>query len=115
MIKLLFCKIYDERSPNPKCEFGATVEDIVDNDGNERILERIKRLFDRVKIDSKDVFEKDEEISLDAESVTMVASRLQRISLVKSETDIVDEAFEVFIPEEFKGEKGDFLHLDLPG
>lgn len=109
LIKLLFCKIHDERSPNPKCDFRAMVDEIVDNEGNELVLQRIRKLFEKVKVDFKDVFAGDEEILLDAESVTMVVSRLQRISLMKSETDVVGAAFEVFVPEEFKGEKGEFF------
>jgi len=109
MIKLLFCKIHDERSPNVKCQFRATVEEIIDEDGNERVLARVKKLFTEVKVDFKDVFDQNDELLLDAESVAMVVGRLQRISLLRSETDVVGEAFEVFIPEEFKGEKGEFF------
>lgn len=107
--KILFCKIYDENNPDPKCHFRGTVEEMMSDEGKGVIASRIKKLFLGVQSDYNDVFNKTEEILLDDHSITFVISKLQHISLTQSDTDVVGKAFEVFVPEELKGTKGEFF------
>lgn len=109
MTKLLFCKIYDEKSLDLKCEFRATVDELITDDGIDKIATRIKSIFVDVKKEYSDVFGEHEEVQLDNHSVALIVSKLQQISLMKSDSDTVGNAFEVFVPDELKGTKGEFF------
>jgi type I restriction enzyme M protein len=109
MTKILFCKIFDEKDSDPKCQFRATVDEIMDDNGKSKIVHRLKKIFDYVKDEYSDVFDQSDKINLDNDSLVFIVSKLQQISLMKSDTDTVGKSFEVFVPEELKGEKGEFF------
>lgn len=107
MIKLIFSKIQDEMTyPNRVPAFRAEHAEASDN-----VKERVQQLFERVLIDLEQdkVFEPNERITLDAEGVAWVVGQLQQGSLLKTDTDVVGDAFEVFAESKFVGEKGEFL------
>lgn len=107
MIRLIFAKIWDERYDLDKVpEFRVTV-----GEKPEEVKSRIQSLFGKVKKElvSDGVFEKNEEITLDAKSVAWVAGQLQRYSLHKTDKDVVGDAFEVFAESRLVGEKGEFF------
>ena len=107
MIRLIFAKIWDERYDLDKVpEFRVSV-----GEKPEEVKSRIQSLFGKVKKElvSDGVFEKNEEITLDAKSVAWVAGQLQRYSLHKTDKDVVGDAFEVFAESRLVGEKGEFF------
>jgi type I restriction enzyme M protein len=104
MTRLIFCKIYDEMHNFKDLKFKAGAEE-----SDEKVAERIKGLFGKVKTEYRDVFEEDEKLLLDAKSIAYVASQLQNYSLLKTDKDAVGDAFEVFIGPALRGEKGQFF------
>ncbi len=107
MIRLIFCKIVDEKYDQealPKFRVGF-------EESPKEVSKRIKELFDQVKDDfGKDgVFEKSEEIKLDPKSIAYVVGQLEKYSLMKTEKDVVGDAFEVFAESKLVGEKGEFF------
>lgn len=104
MTRLIFCKIYDEMHNYKDLKFKAGAEEL-----DERVAERVKELFEKVKSEYRDVFEEDEKLLLDAKSIAYVASQLQNYSLLKTDKDAVGDAFEVFIGPALRGEKGQFF------
>jgi len=107
MIKLIFCKIEDERTyPNRPPAFRAEP-----GENPETVARRIDDLFRRVLADLREdgVFSEYEKITLDARSVAWVVGQLQTGSLSKTNTDVVGDAFEVFAESRFVGEKGEFF------
>jgi len=104
MTRLIFCKIYDELHNSDDLQFKAGAEE-----ANDKIAERIKKLFEKVKEDYGDVFEENERLLLDDRSIAYVASQLQDISLIRTDKDAVGDAFEVFIGPGLRGEKGQFF------
>jgi len=68
-------------------------------------------LFEEVKKElvSDGVFDKSEEIKLDDKSVAYVVGELEQFSLLKTDKDIVGDAFEVFAESKLVGEKGEFF------
>lgn len=104
MIRLIFCKIFDEIHNYKDLKFKAGAEE-----PDEKVAERIKGLFEKVKTEYQDVFEEDEKLLLDAKSIAYVASQLQNYSLLKTDKDAVGDAFEVFIGPALRGEKGQFF------
>lgn len=106
MTRLIFCKIYDEMHNYKDLKFKAGAEE-----SDEKVAERIKSLFDKVKKspEGSDVFEEDEKLLLDERSIAYVVSQLQNYSLLRTDKDAVGDAFEVFIGPALRGEKGQFF------
>ena len=107
MTKILFCKIYDERLesdvPIFQCTPGKTYEQV-----KQEIQDN---LWSQVlsDLDSTDAFQAKEEIVLDANSVAYVVGELERVSLLRTDHDVIGAAFEVFAERYFIGEKGEFF------
>ena len=107
MIKLIFCKIQDEKTfvdhpPSFRVQPGEDYE---------TVKKRIVSLFNRVleELEHDGVFEPHETITLDARAVTWVVGQLERGSLLRTDTDVVGDAFEVFAESRLVGEKGEFF------
>jgi type I restriction enzyme M protein len=104
MIRLIFCKIYDEIHNYNDLKFKAGAEE-----SDEQVSERIKKIFEKVKTEYQDVFEEDEKLLLDNRSIAYVVNQLQNYSLIKTDKDAIGDAFEVFIGPALRGEKGQFF------
>ena len=107
MIRLIFAKIWDERFDLDKPpEFRVAL-----NEDPEQVKRRVVALFDQVKLQLVDdgVFDAAETITLDAKSVAWVVGQLERYALLKTDKDVVGDAFEVFAESKLVGEKGEFF------
>lgn len=107
MIKLIFAKIEDEMTyPNRIPAFRA---EQAENPAT--IKTRVQELFGHVltRLEHDGVFQPNENITLDAEGVAWVVGQIQQGSLLKTDTDVVGDAFEVFAESKFAGEKGEFF------
>jgi type I restriction enzyme M protein len=106
IINLLFCKIYDEINtpPQDQLTFRAGVYE-----KPEDVKARIVSLFEKVKKEYDDVFEKEDVIKLDANSIVYVVGELQKYAITKAERDAVGDAFEVFIGPALRGGEGQFF------
>ena len=107
MIKLIFSKIEDEKTYlNQPPAFRN-----IAGESSSQVKERVVKLFNRVKNELKEdgVFLDHETITLDSRSVAWVVGQLERGSLLKTDTDIVGDAFEVFAESRLVGEKGEFF------
>lgn len=107
MIRLIFAKIWDERFHMDNVpEFRVGLDE-----DPERVKERVVRLFEQVKEELVEdgVFEEFDTINLDARSVAWVVGQLEQYSLLKTDKDVVGDAFEVFAESKFAGETGEFF------
>lgn len=106
LINVIFCKIYDERftEPNNIVDFRAGFEEEADV-----VKERLLEIFEKVKRKYKEVMDKQDNISLDANSIVYVIGELQNYCLIEAERDIVADAFEIFIGHALKGGQGQFF------
>lgn len=106
MINLILCKIYDERftAPEALVDFRTTISDT-----NQKVRERIDKLFKKVKAKYRDVLDETDKIEFDDESLRHVVGKLQKFSVTECERDVVSDAFEVFIGYSLKGEQGQFF------
>ncbi len=107
MIRLLFCKIWDERYDQdalPKFRVGF-------EENPKEVAKRIHKLFEEVKNElvSDGVFDTNEEIKLEDKSIAYVVGELEQYSLLKTNKDVVGDAFEVFAESKLVGEKGEFF------
>ena len=106
LINLIFCKIYDERftEPNDIVSFRAGIDE-----SPSLVKDRILQLFDKVKRKYREVMDKEDAISLDADSIVYVVGELQNYCLIEAERDTVADAFETFIDHALKGGQGQFF------
>lgn len=106
IINLLFCKIYDEQYTGKKEEvtFRAGVYE-----DKEIVSTRIKELFVQVKNRFNDVFEDEDSITLDPDSIVFAVGQIQELCITESERDVIGDAFEVFVSKALKDEDGQFF------
>lgn len=105
LVKIILCKTYDEKfkTLDSYSDFYST-----DGDDKETSL-RIKSIYNQVKIKYDEVFDINDEISLDDKSIAYTISQLQGISLISSSRNVVSEAFETIIGYSLKGDSGQFF------
>ncbi len=107
IINILFCKILDEQETDQDqtVTFRAGV-----GEKPEAVRERILGLFERVKTATyEDVFDKNDTISLDADSLCYVVGELQNYCVMDADRDAIGDAFEVFIGPALRGAEGQFF------
>ncbi len=106
LINIIFCKIYDEKHTEMDkiLEFRSGI-----NEKPEIVASRIKNIFINVKNTYDDLFEKDENIKLDNNSINYIVGELQNYYLMETERDVISDAFETFIGHALKGEQGQFF------
>lgn len=106
LINLIFCKIYDEKfkKEDEMLDFRAGI-----GEKPKDVEKRILNLFAEVKKSYEEVFDANDEISLDEKSIVYVVGELQRYSLMNAERDVVADAFETFIGHALKGGQGQFF------
>lgn len=105
-IKILFCKIYDERykKDNDLLSFYCSQDDT-----ETIVANRIKKLFKEVKEKYDKVFSESDEIKFSEKTIFYVVRGLRFISLMKSSRDAIANAFEVFVGKALKGDRGQFF------
>lgn len=107
MIKIVFAKLQDEQTfleqpPRFRVQAGEAVGEVA---------RRVKQLFHRVRDEfrGEGIFTPHEDLTLDDRSLAWVVGQLERGSLLKTDSDVVGDAFEVFSESKFIGEKGEFF------
>lgn len=112
VIKLLFCKIMDEISPDELCEFRATPSELNSEEGKNAIRKRIGNLYSKLLKDPDfGTMFKGEALEYDNEWIAYIVSELQGISLMHEDTntDALGDAYEILLPSTLKGESGQFF------
>jgi type I restriction enzyme M protein len=87
VLKCLFCKLYIETSTT------APIPSSLDPFEKSR---RVRTVFSKVRSDFPDIYEKDAEIMLDPQAVSMVLDECD-FSLLDASSDPIGDAFEVFV------------------
>ena len=106
MIRLLFCKIHDELENKEDLQFQTYV-----GEDEEVLKARIDSLWQALSKGwiAHDVFSFKESVVLDSQSLIYVVKELQDYGLMKTDRDVIGDAFEVFAEKQFAGEKGQFF------
>jgi type I restriction enzyme M protein len=107
IINILFCKILDEQEtePNETVTFRAGV-----GEDPREVRKRVLDIFQRVKTATyDDVFDPNDTINLDAESLCYVIGELQNYCIMEADRDAIGDAFEVFIGPALRGSEGQFF------
>lgn len=112
VIKILFCKIIDELSPDELCEFRATPSELISDVGKETIKKRIEILYAKLLSDPDfGTMFKGQSLEYDKDWIAYIVCELQGIALMHEDTntDALGDAYEVLLPSTLKGESGQFF------
>lgn len=104
MMRLLFCKIYDERTGRGVAQFSNRP-----NEPDARLHARVKDLFGKVKEAYPDLFEADERIEVGPADLRFIVSKLEDYSIFDADRDVIGDAFEELIGTSFRGGEGQFF------
>ena len=109
LLKVIFCKIEDERNiPNP-LEFYTTSEERSNSDGQLTVKKRMSKIFERVKKKHGKIFDANDEIKLAPRSLAYIVSELQKYSLLNTNIDIKGKAYEEIVGANLRGDRGEFF------
>jgi type I restriction enzyme M protein len=109
LLKLIFCKIEDERSGN--LQFYATSAELSSGTSAASAKSRIQKIFaEKVLRKYPTIFTgADRELNLKANVVAYVVSQLQRYSLLASPVDVKGVAYEEIVGSNLRGDRGEFF------
>ena len=109
LLKVIFCKIEDERNIPSPLEFYATSKERNNPDGQLTVKKRISQIFARVKKKHGKIFDANEEILLASRSLAYIVSELQKYSLLNTNIDIKGKAYEEIVGANLRGDRGEFF------
>lgn len=109
-LKLIFCKVYDETESTGEVQFYIRSEERRSEAGQRRVLtERIEPLFEAVKVRYPYIFKEGEKIELNRRVLSYIVAELQRISLLRTKTDIKGAAYEELVGDNLRGDRGEYF------
>lgn len=111
LLKVIFCKIEDERNITKPLEFYATSDERSNIDGQLTVKKRISKIFEQVKNKKKyrQIFDANDEIKLSPRSLAYIVSELQKYSLLNTNIDIKGKAYEEIVGANLRGDRGEFF------
>lgn len=108
LLKLIFCKIHDERSSD-EVEFYATSKERHGLNGQLKAKKRLDGLFDAVKAEYPSIFRENDAIELSPAVLSYIVTQLQMYSLLESDTDVKGRAYEEIVGSNLRGDRGEFF------
>jgi type I restriction enzyme M protein len=108
LLKLIFCKIYDERHSD-QIEFYAAAGERHGLNGTLKVKARIDKLFSAVKSDYGSIFRANDVIELEPKVLAYLVSQLQMYSLLESDIDVKGRAYEEIVGSNLRGDRGEFF------
>ena len=108
LLKLIFCKIHDERSSD-EVGFYATSKERHGLNGPLKAKRRLDNLFGEVKAEYPTIFRQNEAIELDPAVLAYIVSQLQMYSLLESDIDVKGRAYEEIVGSNLRGDRGEFF------
>lgn len=110
LLKLIFCKIEDERSDSEKLEFYVTQAERMSMDLQARVKTRLERIFkDRVLMKYPTIFKTNERLEMNGATLAYVVSEMQQYSLLNSSVDVKGVAYEEVVGSNLRGDRGEFF------
>ncbi|EEX49659.1 MULTISPECIES: N-6 DNA methylase [Pasteurella] len=108
-LKIIFCKIRDERNIPKPLEFYVSSTEKGNLDGQNACKERINNIFAGVKRQFSQIFEANDEIKLSSRSLVEIVSELQGYSFLATDVDLKGRAYEEIVGSNLKGDRGQFF------
>ena len=108
-LKIIFCKITDERNVTKPIEFYTTSSERNYPDGQASVYKRIAQIFEEVKKRNGKIFEANDLIKLEPRTVTQIVGELQKYSLLDTRIDFKGKAYEEIVGSNLRGDRGEFF------
>lgn len=108
LLKLIFCKIHDERE-SVAVEFYAAGNERAGLNGPLKVKKRIDSLFEQVKADYPAIFQTNDVVALTPQVLAYIVSQLQMYSLLESDVDVKGHAYEEIVGSNLRGDRGEFF------
>lgn len=108
-LKIIFCKIEDERNIPMPLNFYVSSREKGSLDGQNVCKKRIGSVFCDVKIKFPQIFDSTEEIKLSPRSLSQIVSELQGYSFLATDIDLKGRAYEEIVGANLKGDRGQFF------
>ena len=107
LLKLIFCKIEDERSS--EIDFYATSKERQGLNGHLKVKDRVEKLFDGVRHKYSTIFTPNDVVELEPRVLAYLVSQLQPWSLLESDIDVKGKAYEEIVGSNLRGDRGEFF------
>jgi len=108
LLKLIFCKIHDERSSD-QVDFYASASERHGVNGPLKVKSRIEKLFASVKAQYQTIFKPNDTLDLNPAVLAYIVSQLQMYSLLESDVDVKGRAYEEIVGANLRGDRGEFF------
>jgi type I restriction enzyme M protein len=108
LLKLIFCKIHDERFSD-ELQFYAAANERHGMNGPLKVKARLEKLFAAVKADYGTIFKAGDAIDLQPQVLAYLVSQLQMYSLLESDIDVKGRAYEEIVGSNLRGDRGEFF------
>lgn len=108
LLKLIFCKIHDERESRD-VQFWAGAAERQGMNGQLKVKQRVDALFEAVKGLYPTIFKPNEQIDLDPRVLSYLVSQLQSYALLQSDVDVKGRAYEAIVGSNLRGDRGEFF------
>jgi type I restriction enzyme M protein len=109
LLKVIFCKIYDERQFPAPLEFFASANEKASHDGRLTVKQRINKIFTSVRRKYPSIFDVNDEIKLQPRSLAYIVGELQRYSFLDTHIDVKGKAYEELVGANLRGDRGEFF------
>lgn len=108
-LKIIFCKIQDERNVLAPIEFYTTATERNYLDGQASVYNRIAKIFETVKKRNAKIFDSNDVIKLEPRTVAQIVGELQKYSLLNTNIDFKGKAYEEIVGSNLRGDRGEFF------
>ena len=108
-LKIIFCKIQDERNVLSPIEFFTTSTERNFPDGQASVYNRIANIFEVVKKRNSKIFDANDQIKLEPRTVAQIVGELQKYSLLNTNIDFKGKAYEEIVGSNLRGDRGEFF------
>jgi len=110
LLKLIFCKIEDEKNIIEEVQFYVTTREKNSPDGRLTAKKRIDRIFEKVKRKFPQIFPENERLSFtDTRTLANVVAEIQKYSLLDTNIDVKGKAYEEIVGANLRGDRGEFF------
>jgi type I restriction enzyme M protein len=107
LLKIIFCKIADERASD--IQFYATTQERKSLNGQLKVKKRLDTIFAGVRDTYKTIFKSNEVIELEPRVLAYIVSQLQSYFLLDTNIDVKGKAYEEIVGSNLRGDRGEFF------
>lgn len=109
LLKLIFCKVYDEDTSRGPLKFYISNEEYRSEIGRRRFRSVIDELFGMVKSRYRYIFREEDKIDLETHVLARIATELQKYALLETPADVKGIAYEQLVGANLRGDRGEFF------